>query len=183
MIARRGGKEKPPARRGRITAPRPASPIRRTGAGVCKHRGGDEHRGREDRFASRSGHSPVGNRIGIGFPCSATIRSCSAFSTGLLDLQDGQDRFAVPCSGAVAGCGAEPRQQQTKNRTAACRWMPRSKRKRLCVQAGLCVPFKHGAWGRLDSVAPSPVRAKTGSGVAPARARRGGGRKEKPPPP
>ncbi len=48
--------------------------------------------------------------------------------------------------GGVRG-GAPPK--QTKIRAAGCRWMPRSKWERLCVPAGLCVPFKHEHGGGL----------------------------------
>ena len=152
--------------------------MRRIGAGVCKHRGGGEHRGREDRFASRSGRPPAGNRIGFGFPAPPRSGPAPRFRQ---DCRMDRWRKRRAACGGVRGA-APPK--QTKNRAAGCRWVPRSKRERLCVPAGLCVSFRHGAWRRFDPVSPSLVRAKAGSGDAPGgggaartrrRSRRGGG--------
>ena len=94
------------------------TPMLRARAGVCKRGGGGNRRGRENRFASRSDRPPVGNKVDFGFPCSATGRSCSAFSTGLQDLQDEQDCFVLPCSARsrhVAGFRARPRQNKPED--------------------------------------------------------------------
>ncbi len=57
-------------------------------------------------------------------------------------LREISTRRRAACGGVR---GAAP-PMQIKKRTAEYRWMPRSERKRLRVPAGLCVPFKHGAW-------------------------------------
>ena len=147
--------------RKRSRALRRRFPGRTNGAGVCKHRGGGEHRAREVCFALRSVRSPHENRIGFCFPCSARSRSCSAFSTGLQDRQEST-------GGVWRGAGRSPA-RQTRKRAAECRWMPRSKQGRLCVLAALCVPFERGAWRRLAPAAPSLVRTMAGSGSAPCR--------------
>ena len=126
---------------------------------------------------SRLGPGPVSPAGGASRPSVFYVREGAARG----DRRAGARRISLhsaPCfknPGKARGLrrrsgvrGAAP-PKQTKNHAAGCRWMSRSKQERLRVPAWLCVPFRHGAWRRLDPVAPSLVRAKAGGGDAPRR--------------
>ena len=140
-----------------------------------------QHRDREDRSASRSVRSPHENRIGFGFPCSGAERDLrgSFSSRQVREVREGWFpvfrcglcglcvRFLRGVGRRVAGCGAEPRQT---NQTT-CGRVPLDAAKQagaaLCSGRALC-SFSTRSTTRLAPATPSLVRAKAGSGDAPA---------------